>query len=134
MIISIGMMLMVTSRSDFCDYLFQDKDSIPKEITDTIQLVHIGKDENVLDPTLGSDSYTNVINRIEVMDDALGEFNNEDLDTDWYDVVDISAVRLRTEFIKEGFSNSDIHHEEDFENNSILDPNADTIDIEDTTM
>ena len=81
-----------------------------------------------------SDTYTNVINRIEVMDNVLGKFNNGDLDTDWYDVVDISAVRLQTEFIKEGFSNSHIHHEEDFENNSIVDPNADTIDIEDTTM
>ena len=68
------------------------------------------------------------------MDNDLGAFNNGDLDTDWYDVVDISAVRLWTEFIKESFSNSDIHHEEDFENNSIVDPNADTIDIEVTTM
>ena len=118
------------SRSDFCDYLFQDKDSIPKEITDTIQSVHIEKDEHVLDPILGSDSYTNVINCIEVMDDALGEFNNGDLDTDWYDVVDISAVRLQTEFINEVFSNSDIYHEEDFDNNSIVDRHADTIDID----
>ena len=97
------------SRSNFCDYLFQDESSIPKEIPDTIQLVKT--DDNDLNPLLGSDSYINVINRIEVMDNELGEFNNGDLDTDWYDVVDISAVRLRTEFIKEGFSNSDIHHE-----------------------
>ena len=48
--------------------------------------------------------------------------------------MDISAVRLQTEFIKEGFSNSDVNHEEDFENNSVVDVNADTIDIEDTTM
>ena len=68
------------------------------------------------------------------MDNELGEFNNGDIDTEWYDVVDISAVRLRTDFIQEGFSNSDIHHEEDFDNNSIVDPHADTIDIEDTTM
>ena len=80
------------SRSDFCDYLFQDEDSIPREITDTIQSVQTH--EYVLDPLLRSDSYTNVINCIEVMDNELGEFNNEDLDTDWYDVVDISAVRL----------------------------------------
>ena len=120
------------SRSDFCDYLFRDEDSIPREITDTIQSVRTG--EHVLDPLLGSDSYTNVINRIEVMDNELGEFNNGDLDTEWYVVVDISAVRLRTEFINEGFSNSDIHHEEDFDKNSIVDPHADTIDLEDTTM
>ena len=79
------------SRSDFCDYLFQDKDSIPKEVTDSIQLFTDNSESN---PLLESDTYTNVINRIEVMDDALGEFNNGDLDTDWYDVVDISAVRL----------------------------------------
>ena len=83
---------------------------------------------------MGSDSYTNVINHIEEIDNELGEFNNGDIDTEWYDIVDISAVRLQTEFIKEGFSNSDIHHEEDFDNNSIVDPHADTIDIEDTTM
>ena len=65
-----------------------------------------------------------------MMDNDLGEFYNGDLETDWYDVVDISAVRLQTEFIKEGFSNSDVNHEEDFENNSIVDANADTIDIE----
>ena len=120
------------SRSDFCDYLFQDDGSIPKEITDSIQSVQTNVDN--LNPLLGSDSYTNVINRIEEMDNELGEFNNGDIDTEWYDVVDISAVRLRTDFIQEGFSNSDIHHEEDFDNNSIVDPHADTIDIEDTTM
>ena len=119
------------SRSDFCDYLFQDEDSIPKEITDSIQSFTDNSESN---PLLESDTYTNVINCIEVMDKKLGEFNDGDLDTDWYDVVDISAVRLRKELIKEGFLNSDIHHEEDFENNSIVDLNADTIDIEDTTM
>ena len=79
------------SRSDLCDYLFQDKTSIPKEITNTIQLLTDNNDQN---PLLGSDSYTNVINFIEVMDNELGEFNNGDLNTDWYDVVDIPAVRL----------------------------------------
>ena len=64
------------------------------------------------------------------MDNELGEFNNGDLDTEWYDVVDISAVRLQTEIIIEGFSNFDFNHEEDFENNSVVDVNADTIDIE----
>ena len=120
------------SRSDFCDYLFQDEPSIPKEITDIIQLVKTDAIDH--NPLLGSDSYTNIINYIEVMDNELEEFNNGDLDTDWYDVVDISAVRLRIEFIKEGFSNSDITCEEDFENISIVDVNADTIDIEDKTM
>ena len=117
------------SRSDFCDYLFQDEDSIPREITDTIQLVQT--DEHVLDPLLGSDSYTNVINCIEVMDNELGEFNNGDLDTEWYVVVDISAARLQTGIIIEGFSNFDFNHQEDFENNNyVVDINADTIDID----
>ena len=119
------------SRSDFCDNLFQDEASIPKEIMDTIQLF---TDDNDLNPLLESDSYTNVIYCIEVMDNELGKFNNGDLDTDWYDVVDISAVRLRTEFIKEGFSNSDIYHEENFENNSVVNDHADTIGIEDATI
>ena len=35
------------------------------------------------------------------MDNELGEFNNGDIDTEWYDVVDISAVRLQTEIIIE---------------------------------
>ena len=42
--------------------------------------------------------------------------------------------RLQTEFIKEGFSNSVVTHEENFENNSVVDVNADTIDIEDKTI
>ena len=95
------------SRSDFCDYLFQDKasilktdsiplftdnsESIPKEITDSIHLFTNNSESN---PLLEKDTYTNVINCIEVMDEELGEFNNGDLDTEWYDVVDISAVRL----------------------------------------
>ena len=64
------------------------------------------------------------------MDKELGEFNNGDLDTEWYDVVDISAVRLRTDFIRAGFSNSDFNHEEDFENNSVVDVDDDTIGID----
>ena len=53
------------SRLDFCDYLFQDETSIPNEITNTIQLLTNNQD---LNPLLGSDSYTNVINCIEVID------------------------------------------------------------------
>ena len=120
------------SRSDFCDYLFQDDISIPKEITDSIQSVKTN-DTN-LNPLLGSDSYTNVINCIEVMDNELGENNNGELDIDCYDIVDILAVRLWTEFIQKGFSKSDIIHEEDFENNSVVAVDADTIDINDETI
>ena len=70
------------SRSDFCDYLFQDEACISKEITDSIQLFTNNSDSNSL---LENDSYTNVINCIEVMDNELGEFNNGDLDTEWYE-------------------------------------------------
>ena len=155
------------SRSDFCDYLFQDEvsasisktdsnhtltdnhesiqdeavipktdsiplftdksESIPKEITDSIQLF---TDDSESNPLLEKDIYTNVINRIEVMNEELGVFNNGDLDTEWYDVVDISAVRLRNDFIRAGFSNSDFNHEEDFENNSVVDVNDNTIGID----
>ena len=66
------------------------------------------------------------------MDDELGDNNNGDSDIDWYDIVDISAVRLRNDFIKEGFSNSDIVHEEDFDSISLVD--ADTIDLKDYIM
>ena len=40
------------SRSDFCDYLFQDQDSIPKEITDTIQSVQTTDELQCLNPLL----------------------------------------------------------------------------------
>ena len=45
-------------------------------------------------PYLEKNIYANVINRIEVMDEELGGFNNGDLETEWYEVVDISAVRI----------------------------------------
>ena len=41
---------------------------------------------------------------------------------------------FKRSLLKKGFSNSDVNHEEDFENNSIVDVNTDTIDIEDTTI
>ena len=108
--------------------LFTDKsESIPKEITDSIQLF---TDDSESNPLLEKDIYTNVINRIEVMNEELGVFNKGDLDTEWYDMVDISTVRLRNDFIRAGFSNSDFNHEEDFENNSVVDVNDDTISID----
>ena len=58
------------SKSDFCDYLFQEETSIPNETTDTIQSVKT--DDHDLNHLLGSDSYTNIINCIEVMDNDLG--------------------------------------------------------------
>ena len=62
--------------------LFTDKsESIPKEITDSIQLF---TDDSESNPLLEKDIYTNVINRIEVMNEELGVFNNgDDLDTEW---------------------------------------------------
>ena len=71
------------SRSDFCDYLFQDQDSIPKEITDTIQLVQTTDELQCLNPLSGGVSYSSVMSNIEVMDNELGAFNNGDIDTEW---------------------------------------------------
>ena len=51
------------------------------------------------------------------MDTELGNYNNGDLGIDWYAVVDISAVRFRSDFIYEGFYKYDIVHEEDFNSN-----------------
>ena len=105
--------------------MFEEEKSIPKEITDTVQLLYTTETNiNILD---GNDSYTAVINQIEVMDDELGDNNNDNSNVDWYDVVDISAVRIRNDFIKEGFSNSDIEHEEDYDSISLVD--VDTIDL-----
>ena len=84
------------TRSNFCDYLFQAKPSIPKEITDTIYSVI--NNELHLNMLLRSDSFINVINHIVVMDNEFGNYNNNYLDIYWYDVVDIYAVRLRTAF------------------------------------
>ena len=113
------------SKSKFCEFLFEEDKLIPRQITDSVQQLNTTEHNiNTLD---GNDSYTAVINRIKVMDNELGDNNNGDSDIDWYDVVDISAVRLRNDFIKEGFSNSDIEHEEDFDSISLID--ADTIGL-----
>ena len=47
----------------------------------------------------------------------------------WYDVVDIYAVRLRTAFIHEGFYKYDIVQEEAFDSNSVMSVDFDTINI-----
>ena len=90
------------SKSNFCDYLFEEDKSIPKEITDSVQLLNTT--EHNLNPLDGSDYYTVILNCIEVMNDELGDNNNGDLDIDWYDLMDIFAVQLRNDFIQEGFS------------------------------
>lgn len=118
------------SKSKFCEYLFDEEKTIPEEITNSVQLLNAT--EYNLNTLNGSDSYTLVLNCIKVMDDELGDNNNGDFDIDWYDVVDISVARLRNDSIQEGFSKSDIVHEEYFDSISLVD--ADTIDIEDYTM
>ena len=55
---------------------------------------------NLLDE---NEFYYKVINYIEVMDDILDVNNNSNTDVDWYDAVDISAVRINNIFIQEGF-------------------------------
>lgn len=115
------------SKSKFCEFLFEEEKSIPSIITDSVQQLNsTGHNINTLD---GNNSYTAVINQIKVMDNELGDNNNGDSDIDWYGVVDISAVRLRNNFIQEGFSNSDIVHEEYFDSISLVEAN--TIDLKD---
>ena len=47
------------------------------------------------------------------MDSTLDDNNNnEDTDLEWYDVGDISAVRINKSFLQEGLFNSVIIHEE----------------------
>jgi len=81
----------VILKTDSNHMLTNNRESIPKEITDSIQLF---TDDSESNPLLEKNIYANDINRIEVMDEELGGFNNGDLETEWYDVVDISAVRL----------------------------------------
>ena len=48
------------SKTKFCDFLFEEEKSIPREITDTVQQLHTTETNiNTLD---GNDSYTTVIN------------------------------------------------------------------------
>ena len=54
------------SKTKFCEFLFEEEKSIPREITGTMQQLHTTETNiNILD---GNDSYTAVINQIEVMD------------------------------------------------------------------
>ena len=59
--------------------------------------------------------YNDVVNRINVMDAQLGEYNNGELQIDWYDVLDISLVRIHHQLINEGRANADVFHKEDFD-------------------
>ena len=81
----------------------------------------------------GNDLYHEVINRIEVMDEILDGNNNGDTDVDWYDVVDISAVQINNNFIQEGFSKSDVIHEEDYENPEPIQL-TETVDVNDKLL
>ena len=48
------------SKTKFCEFLFEEEKSIPREITDTVQQLHTTETNiNTLD---GNDSYTVVIN------------------------------------------------------------------------
>ena len=44
----------------------------------------------------------------------LGDYNNGDIGIDWYDVLDISSVWIKHQFINEGRASEDIVHEEYF--------------------
>ena len=104
---------------------------VPTIITDPIQSVSTS--DHQLNPIDGNDFYNEVINRIDVMDEILDGHNNGDTDIDWYDVVDISAVRVNNHFIQEGFSKADIIHEEDFEDPEPI-QFAETVDVDDKLL
>ena len=59
---------------------------------------------------------------------------NDDLDIYWYDVVDIYAIRLRTTFIHEGFYKYDIVQEENFDSNSVVAVDVNTINVPNSSL
>lgn len=86
---------------------------IPSIITDSVQ--SLSTFDHQLNPLDGNEFYCEFINQIEIMDEIIDGNNNGDTDVDWYEAVDISAVRINNNFIQEGFSKSDINHEEAYE-------------------
>ena len=62
------------------------------------------------------------INSIDVV---LGDYNNNHLNINWYDIISILSVPLRHQFICEGRYISDAFHDKDFDpsvdNNYIID-------------
>ena len=68
------------------------------------------------------------------MNDILDGNNNGDTDVDWYDVVDISIIRINNKtFIQEGFSKSDVIHEKDYENPEPIQV-GETVDVNDKLL
>ena len=59
--------------------------------------------------------------------------NNGDTNIDWYDVVDISVVRINNNFIQEGFAKADTIHKEDYENPEPI-QFAETVDVNDKLL
>ena len=55
---------------------------------------------------------SDVIKTIDNIDHVSTE-NNGDIDVNWFEEVDLTAVQIQNEFLCEDFSNSDILHEED---------------------
>lgn len=55
-----------------------------------------------------------VVKCTNTIDSVLIDYDNSDLDTNWYDVIDIVSVQIGHQFICEGIFISDIFHEEDF--------------------
>ena len=91
-----------------------DTNLLPREIENAIKSVPLSEEYTI---SLDGDyaGYNDVVNRIKVMDMELGDYNNGDLGIDWYDVLDISSVRIQHQFINEGQASADIIHEEDFD-------------------
>ena len=74
------------------------------------------------------DNYVAVVNRINVIDEMLQEYNNGDTEATWYDAVDISSVSLQYRYLMEGISSTDIFQEEEF------DPPIETCSVDDKTI
>ena len=60
---------------------------------------------------MDNDNYE-VINTIDNMNIVLSE-TDVDIDVDWYEEVNLSAVHINNEFLCEEFTNADVFHEED---------------------
>ena len=58
------------------------------------------------------DKNTDVINTIDHLDHQIND-NDDDIDVDWFEEFDTSAIHIQNQFLCEGFSNADVLHEED---------------------
>ena len=83
---------------------------IPRELENTITSVPLSEEYTFsIDPYYAG--YNDVVNRINA---KLGNYNNGNLDIDWFDVLDILSVQIQHQFVCEERSNYYVFHEKDF--------------------